>query len=268
MTFQPTLAFFSQRVTTQRTRARFPSVQADDDDDEDSSLEDSCEESLDHSVRKPPHPSIGQQKQPEISAEQRRRQKWLKWANRIECVHLNDQSIYTLGNEGLICRICHSHRNHLKYSREEYIVRPARPTHVNSVLGHIHTETHARALSLWLIDLDRIRQAAEVQDDGWRAVHITNQLRAVNQICHRRSSVNDFKSLTNLLDSIVCPTSVSDSHKTNYIRFWELADTLDRFYERRLFSEITTLTPLSLTLDISTDITSISVLCVNLRFFQ
>ncbi|KAK2950566.1 hypothetical protein BLNAU_14458 [Blattamonas nauphoetae] len=50
MSFQPTLSFFTNRMTIQRIRARFPAIEADDDDDVDSPLDESVGELMFHSA--------------------------------------------------------------------------------------------------------------------------------------------------------------------------------------------------------------------------
>ncbi|KAK2945206.1 hypothetical protein BLNAU_19895 [Blattamonas nauphoetae] len=171
-------------------------------------------------------------------------------------------------NGGIYCRICQTFREHLKSSRKQFIEKPAVPTHGGTLFDHIGTDVHTKALGLWIRRMEQIDSGLSIQDKLDLEKHDTNEIHAVNLIAHNHLSITLMKPLCNLLDTVSRSNVRSKAKETDYRKFWTIAQALDTHFHHHQTRDIQKRTPISVTLDTSTDHILTSVLAVNLRFLS
>ncbi|KAK2943010.1 hypothetical protein BLNAU_22071 [Blattamonas nauphoetae] len=201
-----------------------------------------------------------------LTPAERARHLYPTWVNRPECIGPDNASCFSLSDGGIICRICSFSQNDIPKTRDHYISLKANPTSSNSVLGHVQSETHKEAVARWIKQHSVLPVQLPVEDTKSLNQHKINQVKAVNFIAHERNACSQFNSTTDLLNSVNNPHFVGRTKISDMALFWSIADSIDLFYLKKVKGEITDRTPLAVVLDTSTDRTSTTVLCVNLKY--
>ncbi|KAK2946016.1 hypothetical protein BLNAU_19027 [Blattamonas nauphoetae] len=191
-----------------------------------------------------------------------------KWIQNERTAFSDGNSCFKLEQDGIICRICNRYRTFLGNSRGEYVSVVAHPYATSQLYSHLETDTHLQAVGMWERNANISEIAISQQDRRGLTIHRQNQVRAVHSIAKNGYSVNKFKTQTNLLNSTNNKHFVSASDSSDFRLFWRTAESIDIIYHEKIIQTITTTTPLSLMLDTSTDCSSSTVLCCNLRFLS
>ncbi|KAK2948643.1 hypothetical protein BLNAU_16384 [Blattamonas nauphoetae] len=157
-------------------------------------------------------------------------------------------SVFINEEGGIICRICQSMKEHLLALR---------------TCSDLGTCTRTKKN---LHRMEQIEAALSEDDQIGLVQHRHNQIRSVNFIAMHSLACTTFKPMTNLLNSVSNPHFVTTAPSSDNSLFWELASSIDSYMFQALTNAIEELTPISLSLDTSTEHTFTSMICVNVRF--
>ncbi|KAK2957579.1 hypothetical protein BLNAU_7478 [Blattamonas nauphoetae] len=267
-TSQQTLLQCLLRVEQRRLMTSQESSRIDRDDDDDNLIPVSGHGDQEQASQEE-NDQTGPEETPEshpITASARLRHLYPSWIARPECQDSDNKSIFILQESGIFCRICSSLPQFLRSTRKEYVTKPSNPCHPHSLLDHLTSGIHCEALKIWK-DQHRCEQADHSPVDA-RGLHQhrMNEVQAVNFIAHRRNAVEQFQPTTDLLNSVSNKHFIGKNQTSNSRKFWSIAETIDVLFQKKRTAGITKTIPLAATIDTSTDFTSTTMLCVNLRF--